>query len=370
MTSTKTLFNAFELGNLTLKNRIVMAPMTRNFSPNDNVPGDNVVDYYRRRAEGGVGLIITEGTCVGHAGASGYPDVPYFHGEARLAGWKKVVEAVHAAGGKICPQLWHVGAVRKAGVLPEGDVPGYGPSGMNMPGKVNRHVMTQQDIDDVVQAFAQGAADAKAIGCDAVELHGAHGYLIDQFFWEGTNQRDDKYGGSMEKRGRFAVEIIAAVRAAVGPDFPIILRWSQWKQQDYKARLAPSPEVLERFLTPLCEAGVDIFHCSQRRFWEPEFEGSDLNLAGWTQKITGKPAITVGSVGLDAVFTPLPGEHTFREAETASLEELLRRMDTQEFDLVAVGRALIANPSWVDMIQAQQHGDLKPFRKEDLAQLL
>tara|TARA_B110001450_G_scaffold178289_1_gene166547 strand:+ start:2082 stop:3194 length:1113 start_codon:yes stop_codon:yes gene_type:complete len=364
------LFDSFQLGNLTLKNRIVMAPMTRSFSPNENIPGDDVVDYYRRRAEGGVGLIITEGTCVDHPGASGYLDVPYFYGEARLAGWKKVVEAVHGAGGKIAPQLWHVGAVRKAGVLPEGDVPGYGPSGMNMPGKVNRHVMTQQDIDDVVQAFAQGAADAKAIGCDAVELHGAHGYLIDQFFWEGTNQRGDKYGGSMEKRGRFAVEVIKAVRAAVGPDFPIILRWSQWKLQDYKARLAPSPEVLERFLTPLCEAGVDIFHCSQRRFWEPEFEGSDLNLAGWTRKITGKPAITVGSVGLDAVFTPLPGEHTFREADTASLDELLRRMDAQEFDLVAVGRALIANPNWVDMVQAQQHEDLKPFRKEHLAQLI
>ena len=217
-------------------------------------------------------------------GASGYLDVPYFYGEARLAGWKKVVEAVHACGWQNLPlNSGMSGLCRKAGVLPEGDVPGYGPSGMNMPGKVNRHVMTQQDIDDVVQAFAQGAADAKAIGCDAVELHGAHGYLIDQFFWEGTNQRGDKYGGSMEKRGRFAVEVIKAVRAAVGPDFPIILRWSQWKLQDYKARLAPSPEVLERFLTPLCEAGVDIFHCSQRRFWEPEFEGSDLNLAGWTQ---------------------------------------------------------------------------------------
>ena len=370
MTLKNALFDSFQLGNMTLKNRIVMAPMTRNFSPNDNVPGDDVVDYYRRRAEGGVGLIITEGTCVGHVGASGYPDVPYFHGEERLAGWKKVVEAVHAADGKICPQLWHVGAVRKAGALPEGDVQGYGPSGMNVPGKVNRHVMTQQDIDDVVQAFARGAADAKAIGCDAVELHGAHGYLIDQFFWEGTNQRVDSYGGSMEKRGRFAVEIIEAVRAAVGCDFPIILRWSQWKQQDYSVRLALSPEELERFLMPLSEAGVDIFHCSQRRFWEPEFEGSDLNLAGWTRKITGKPAITVGSVGLDAVFTPLPGEHTFREADTASLDELLRRMDAQEFDLVAVGRALIANPDWVDMVQHHRHEELKPFRKEHLAELI
>ena len=370
MDSENPLFRPFKLGDMTLKNRIVMAPMTRNFSPNNNIPGDNVVEYYRRRAEGGVGLIVTEGTCVGHIGASGYPGVPYFHGEERLAGWKKVVNAVHEAGGKIAPQLWHVGAVRKTGTMPEGDVPGYGPSGMNVPGKVNREVMTQKDIDDVIGAFAQAAADAKETGFDAVELHGAHGYLIDQFFWEGTNQRNDHYAGSIGSRGRFAVELIQAVRQAVGPDFPIIFRWSQWKLQDYSARLAKNPQELERFLLPLSNAGVDIFHCSQRRFWESEFEGVELNLAGWTRKITGKPAITVGSVGLDAVFTPKPGEMTFREADPASLDTLLDRMNEKEFDLVAVGRALISNPAWVNLVQEKRMDELKPFRKENLGELV
>ena len=370
MTTENPLFQPFSLGSLSLKNRIVMAPMTRNFSPNDNIPGQNVVDYYRRRAEGGVGLIVTEGTCVGHIGASGYPGVPYFHGKARLEGWKKVVDAVHVAGGKIAPQLWHVGAMRRSGTPPEGDVPGFGPSGMNVPGKVNRHTMTQQDIDDVVAAFAQGAADAKGCGFDAVELHGAHGYLIDQFFWEGTNQREDDYGGSLQNRSRFALEIIRAVRKAVGPEFPVILRWSQWKQQDYTARLAQTPEELESFLVPLADAGVDIFHCSQRRFWEPEFEGSELNLAGWARKVTGKPSITVGSVGLDADFIPIPGEVTFREAEPASLDDLERRLQAQEFDVVAVGRALIANPSWVDMVRDNKTDDIQPFRKEHLGKLL
>ena len=370
MDSENPLFRPFKLGDMALKNRIVMAPMTRNFSPNNNIPGDNVVQYYRRRAEGGVGLIVTEGTCVGHIGASGYPDVPYFHGEERLAGWKKVVNAVHEAGGKIAPQLWHVGAVRKTGTMPEGDVPGYGPSGMNVPGKVNREVMTQKDIYDVIGAFAQAAADAKETGFDAVELHGAHGYLIDQFFWEGTNQRNDHYAGSIESRGRFAVELIEAVRQAVGPDFPIIFRWSQWKLQDYSARLAKNPQELERFLLPLSNAGVDIFHCSQRRFWEPEFEGEELNLAGWTRKITGKPAITVGSVGLDAVFTPKPGEMTFREADPASLDTLLDRMNEKEFDLVAVGRALISNPAWVNLVREKRMDELKPFRKESLGELV
>ncbi len=295
--------------------------------------------------------------------------MPYFHGEERLAGWRRVADAVHAEGGKIAPQLWHVGGMRSAGVMPEGDVPGHTPSGMNVPGKVSRHVMTQQDINDVVAAFARAAADARACGFDAVELHGAHGYLIDQFFWEGTNQREDAYGGSLAKRSRFAVEVIEAVRAAVGVDFPIIFRFSQWKQQDFSARLVHTAAELGAFLAPLSAAGVDIFHCSTRRFWEPEFEGSALNLAGWTRQITGKPTITVGSVGLNADFIPKPGETTFREAEPASLDELLRRLEAQEFDLVAVGRALIANPDWVQRVTADDLARVRAFRKEDLANL-
>lgn len=368
MSDNSPLFRPFSLGKLELGNRIVMAPMTRNQSPG-NVPNDNVVEYYRRRAAGGAGLIVTEGTCVNHIAANGYPDVPYFWGEERLAGWTRVADAVHAEGGKIAPQLWHCGGMRRAGVMPEGDVNGYTPSGMNVPGKLNRHVMTEEDIQDVIRAFAEGARDAKACGFDAVEIHGAHGYLLDQFFWEGTNQRDDAYGGSLENRGRFVQEIVAACREAVGPDFTIILRWSQWKQQDYAARLVTTPEELERFLAPLSEAGVDVFHCSQRRFWEPEFEGSDLNLAGWTRKLTGKPTITVGSVGLDADFIPAPGELTFKEADNASLDELLARLENEEFDLVAVGRAMIANPDWANHVRAGSSEALVPFRKEMLATL-
>ena len=368
MSDSSSLFRPFDHPKLQLANRIVMAPMTRNASPG-NVPGDNVVDYYRRRAEGGAGLIITEGTCVDHIAASGYPDVPYFHGANSLAGWQRVVDAVHEAGGKIAAQLWHVGGMRKAGTPPEGEVNGYAPSGMNVPGKVNRHVMTQSDIKDVIDAFARGAATARALGFDAIEIHGAHGYIIDQFFWEGTNVREDEYGGSLENRGRFAREIIEAARAEVGEDYPILLRFSQWKQQDYEARLTESAEELTAFLTPLSEAGVDIFHCSTRRFWESEFEGSELNLAGWTRKITGKPTITVGSVGLNADFIPLPGEATFREAEPANLDALVQRLDADEFDLVAVGRAMIANPDWANKVRDGDMDALRPFEKEQLFNL-
>ena len=155
----------------------------------------------------------------------------------------------------------------------------------------------------------------------------------------------------------------------MGEDFPIMLRWSQWKQQDYTARLVDNPEDLQRFLDPLSEAGVDIFHCSSRRFWEPEFEGSSLNLAGWTRKLTGKPTITVGSVGLNADFIPLPGEATFREAEPASLDALVERMEKDEFDLVAVGRAMIANPDWANRVKAGELEQMRPFEKEQLMSL-
>jgi 2,4-dienoyl-CoA reductase-like NADH-dependent reductase (Old Yellow Enzyme family) len=354
----KALFEPFRLGNLELPTRVVMAPMTRSFSPG-GVPNAKVVEYYRRRAAAGVGLIVTEGTTVGHKASNGYPHVPRFYGEDALAGWKQVVDAVHAEGGKIVPQLWHVGNVRKAGTEPDASVPGYGPSEKVKEGNVVVHGMTKQDIAEVIAAFAQAALDAKTIGMDGVEIHGAHGYLIDQFFWEGSNKRTDEYGGDLAQRSRFAIELIQAVRAAVGPDFPIIFRFSQWKQQDYTARLVQTAEELGAFLKPLADAGVDIFHCSTRRFWEPEFEGSDLNLAGWTRQL----------IGLDGEFLQFM-VNTDKVAEPASLEKLLERLNKQEFDLVAVGRALLVDPDWAVKVRDGREGDILPFSREALKQLV
>ena len=362
------IFEPFQIHNLTLRNRVAMAPMTRNFSPG-HVPNQRVVDYYRRRAEGGVGLLISEGTTVNHAAANGYPNVPFFHGDDALAGWKEVVDAVHEAGGAIFPQLWHVGAVRKEGMEPDASVPGYSPSGLFAPGKPNGKAMGKQDIDDVVEAFADGAQDAKALGFDGVEIHGAHGYLLDQFLWEGTNQREDEYGGSLENRLRFVVEIVEAVRQRVGPDFPIMLRFSQWKQQDYEAKLVNSPEQLEQFLKPLVEAGVDIFHASTRRFWEPEFEGSNLNLAGWTQKLSGKPAMSVGSVGLTEDFISGTFASNKEAVEQSGIDELVERMNNHEFELIAVGRALLQDPEWLIKVKEGRIDDVEAFAKKSLTKL-
>jgi 2,4-dienoyl-CoA reductase-like NADH-dependent reductase (Old Yellow Enzyme family) len=352
------LSRPIHLNGLTVPNRIVMAPMTRMFSPG-GIPGEDVRSYYARRAAAGVGLIVTEGTYVGHESAGQSDRVPRFHGEEQLAGWAKVAEDVHAAGGTIVPQLWHIGMVRKDGDAPFPDAPAMGPSGIVTEGaEPTGRAMTQQDLDDVVAAFAEAAAAAERIGFDGVELHGAHGYLVDQFLWAGTNRRTDAYGGDPVARTKFAAEIVAAVRAAVSPDFPVIFRYSQWKQQDYTARLAETPEELEAILTPLAAAGVDVFHASTRRYWLPEFDGSDLNLAGWTKKLTGKQVITVGSVGLDGDFI---GAFQGEGSPVKGIDNLLDRLEADEFDMVAVGRALLQDPEWAAKVLADRFDELKPY---------
>lgn len=358
MTDTNPLFQPFRLKSLNLKNRLVMAPMTRNFSPN-GVPTPEVAAYYQRRADGEVGLILSEGTVIERIASSSSAAIPHFYGEDSLAGWKHTIDGVHASGGAMAPQIWHMGVVApdKDGWLPS--APFEGPSGFVTPGEIGGVAMSEADVSDTINAYAEAAGAAKRLGFDAVELHGAHGYLIDQFFWEETNQRTDTWGGkTLKERSRFAVEVVRAVRAAVGEDFAVILRLSQWKLQNYEARLAPTPDAMDEWLTPLAQAGVDIFHCSQRRFWEPEFDGSDLNFAGWAKKLTGKPTITVGSVGLSGDFITAFGG----EASTpSSLTELLRRLERGDFDLVAIGRALLSDSDWVRKIREGKLDELEGF---------
>ncbi|HEX7775293.1 MAG TPA: NADH:flavin oxidoreductase [Parvibaculum sp.] len=358
------LFRPFTFNGLTLPNRVVMAPMTRSQSP-EGIPGANVAAYYRRRAENETGLIITEGTTIDDPVSTMDPNVPNFFG-ASLDGWKRVVEEVHGVGGKIMPQLWHVGMARNPSKAPYPELPSAGPSGLSKPGKRAAEPMTKEHVQRVIDAFAKGAADARRIGFDGIEIHGAHGYLIDQFFWEGLNERDDEFGGDMRKRSEFGVRIVEAIRREAGKDYPLILRFSQWKQQDYTVKLAHTPEQLGEFLKPLSEAGVDCFHCSQRRFWEPEFEGSPLNLAGWTKKLTGKPTITVGSVSLSGEFIASFGGET---SEATGIDDLLERLETDEFDLVGVGRALLVDPAWARKVHEGRFDALMPFSKESLATL-
>ena len=365
------IFQPFTCGSMTLPNRTVLAPMSRMFSPG-NVPNENNLAYYARRAENGVGLIITEGTWINYSGAAHIGDVPNFYGEEALAGWKRIVEAVHAVGGKIAPQIWHTGlsgvdtvdALESIEQLKKSDISHkMSPSGYAAPGVKLKEGMSEAEIIGVIEAYAQAAADAERLGFDAVEIHGAHGYLPDQFLWHETNKREDHWGGrTLAGRATFVVEMIRACRARVSPDFPIILRLSQWKLQNYAAKLASTPQELESMLLPISEAGVSIFHGSQRRFWEAEFEGSPLNLAGWMKKITGKPSITVGSVGLETEFLDTLDNGT-RHHDTVSLrsDQLMDMFERGDFDLIAIGRALLVDHCWVRKVREQRFKDIKPW---------
>lgn len=361
MSNVDCLFSPYRLNELRLPNRIVMAPMTRSFSP-EGIPTADVAAYYRRRAENGVGFILTEGTGVDRPAALNEPDIPQFHGEAALAGWKKVVDEVHAAGGRIAPQLWHVGQKRsKAAADWTPPAPYESPSGLSETGEPVGHSMSEADVADTIDAFARAAGDAERLGFDGIELHGAHGYLINQFFLRELNRRTDRYGGAtLVERSRFAVEILKAVRLAVTPGFPVILRLSQWKPRDFHARLAETPQALEQWLSVLADAGADAFHLSQSKFWEPAFPEFDveLNLAGWAKKLVGVTAITVGSVGLSGdVYESFAGKN----ARAASLDELLVRLERGEFDLVAVGRPLLQDPAWLSKVKQGRFDQFRDF---------
>ncbi len=365
MTNTSFLFEPADLNGFRLPNRIVMAPMTRSFSPG-NVPGDDVAAYYRRRAEEGVGLILSEGVSTNQTTATGTPNVPNIVTDEAKAGWKRVIDGVRAAGGKMGLQLWHEGPYRNPAKTQHPDVPSWSASGIKVPGKQLWEPMTEAEIETAITEFVDAAVATKELGFDCVEFHGAHSYLIDSFFWSETNRRTDKWGGDWRGRTRLACEIIRRTRAKVGPDFPLIIRLSQWKQQDFAAKAAGTPAELGQWLTPLAEAGVDIFHMSQRRFWEHAFEGSALNAAGWAKKLTGKPSISVGSVGLSGDFT---AAYAGEASEPASLDRLVEMMEREEFDLIAVGRALLQDAEWAHKIRDGRRSDLMTFTKDALGVL-
>lgn len=220
----KTLFSPIQLGAIAAPNRIFMAPLTRCRAGEGNVPTELAVEYYRQRA--GAGLIITEATSVSPRGY-GYPNTPGIFNEAHIAGWRKVTEAVHAAGGRIFVQLWHVGRISHPHFQPDGRLP-VAPSAIKPRGQiftgqamvdyVAPRALELSEIPGIVAEFENGARAAKAAGFDGVEIHNANGYLLDQFLRDGTNKRTDAYGGSAQNRARLTLEVTDAVTGVWGAD--------------------------------------------------------------------------------------------------------------------------------------------------------
>ena len=340
-----------------------MAPMTRNQSPG-GIPTQEVIAYYSRRAKAEVGLIITEGIEVSHKASSAYPNVPRLDSNAAKEAWKKVVEEIKNNNGAVIAQLWHCGGFRKLGMQPNPEVPGHTASGLVKPGKKVAHEMTLNDIKETIDAYASDAKICEEIGFDGVEIHGAHGYLIDNFFWSGTNIREDEYGGTIQNRSQFVSDIIKSVRENVSENFIVGLRFSQWKQHDFEAKLASNPEELKTILTSPVESGLDYLHSSMRRFWESEFEGSNENLAYWTKKITKIPTIGVGSVGLDSDFIDMTAPAT-----PTSIDKAIDDITNDKYDLIAVGRALLSDHEWVLKMKEGRVNDVIPYTKDALLNL-
>ncbi len=357
------MFQPIGVGPLTLRNRFVMPGMQREWCV-DGAPTPRLAEYYRRRAAGGTALINSEACAVDHP-TSTQTDVFAWLTEDTKDAWARSAAAVRGEGAEFFMQLWHEGAVRtEGGDGPRSAHPTISPSGLISGGTARGRAMTAAELDEVEAAFVRSAILAKSIGASGVEVHAAHGYLLDQFLWGVTNRREDGYGGDdIRDRVRYPARIVAAIRDAVGPDFAISIRFSQWKEADYHARVAETPDELRILIESLEAAGVDMFHSSTRRFWTPEWPelDADLGLSGWVKRFTDLPVAAVGSLGLATdVMTSLEGG-VARQTGRPSFEELLRRFERGDFDLMTVGRAQIADPDWVAKVRRDAIEELLPF---------
>ena len=321
-----------KLGSLTLRNRLVVAPMTRVSASPEGIPTDAMADYYLEFAVGGFGLVIVEGTYTDTAFSQGYFNQPGIVTPFQIDAWSRIATGIREAGGRAILQLMHAGALAQGNryssttagpspVRPIGAMlPAYGGSGQwPVP-----HEMTEQEIGEAVTGFASAALNARAAGFDGVEIHGANGYLLDQFLTGYTNQRTDGYGGPLEHRVRIVSEVVAAVRAAVGDDFVVGVRLSQTKVNDSEHRWADAAEAEAAIRA--AAAGTDYLHfASDWNGWEQNAKldtgESPIALA---HRLTGLPVIVNG------------GMHDPEEAR--------RLLQDEEADFVAVARGALANP--------------------------
>jgi 2,4-dienoyl-CoA reductase-like NADH-dependent reductase (Old Yellow Enzyme family) len=358
------LFRPLQIGAALLRNRFVMPGMQRGFM-NDGAPTPKMVSYLRRCAAGGVGLIISESTSPDHPSAYWQPMMGRLE-PATAGAWREVIDAVRDEGAVYLQQLWHPGSMRK---VAEGHAlaqyPAWSPSGLIQTGRSNGHAMTRQDLEELKQAYVRAAEQAQTLGADGIEVHAAHGYLLDQFLWSQTNVRDDEYGGeSLVERARYPIELVAAIRKAVGPGFVISFRFSQFKEVDYGATVASDPDDLRAMLAALQAAGVDMFNVSSRRFHKGEWQ--DITISEWAKRLTSVPIMTCGSVGLNVemfanLFDDLePSEMSIER----DLRMLAQRVELGTLDLVGVGRMHIANNDFVNKVREGRFNELALFNKQ------
>jgi len=346
-----TLFDPVTAGDLRLANRIVMAPLTRNRAP-DAVPTALMAQYYTQRAR--AGLLITEATAISQQG-QGYADVPGLYAEEQVEAWKNVTQSVHAAGGKIVCQLWHVGRVSHTSLQPGGGKP-VAPSAITAKTKtvllksgVPEFVETSEpralqayELPDIVHAYAAAARNAvDTAGFDGVEIHGANGYLLDQFLKSGSNQRRDDFGGSIENRARFPLEVVRAVTDAVGAG-RVGIRLSPVTPANDAFDPDPQP-LFDYVVRELAAYNLAYIHI---------IEGA----TGGPRELSDRP---FDYTGLRRAYRAAGGRGAWMVNN--SLDKPLAEQVVREgADLVAFGRPFIANPDLVERLRRN-----KPFNEGD-----
>ncbi|WP_280305707.1 NADH:flavin oxidoreductase [Nocardia neocaledoniensis] len=342
----------FDLADLRLRNRFAVAPMTRISATPDGTPTDQMAAYYREYAEGGFGLILTEGIYPDATHSQGYLNQPGLVTDEHVAGWRAVVDGVHAAGAPIVAQLMHAGAISQGNHYGFGTI---GPSAVTPRGRMMADYggvggawaapaeMTEADIDEVVAGFAAAAVNAERAGFDGVEIHGANGYLLDQFLTDYTNQRTDEYGGSVADRIRLTARVLAAVRAAVG-DLPVGVRLSQTKVNDFTYRW-PGAEADARVIFGALTGATYLHIASEgRNFLETARLADGATITQLAREVSGRPVIANGGMhALPQAADVLTGGHA---------------------DLLSVGTGALANP---DLPRRVETGvPLTPFDREML----
>ncbi|MDU0200849.1 NADH:flavin oxidoreductase [Paenibacillus sp. MAH-36] len=331
MTTLKKLLSTYNLGNLTLKNRAVVAPMTRISAEMNGNATDRMARYYESYAAGGFGLVITEGTYTDEEYSQGFSFQPGIANVGHVEAWKQVTEAVHAKGGKIIMQIAHTGAlshypkgtVAPSAVKPIGELsPAFGAEGEYATPKE----LTLEEIKAIIASMAEAALRAEQAGFDGVEIHAASGYLLDEFLTDFTNLRQDEYGGSTENRVRFVTEVIRAVKEKVSQRFVVGVRISQAKSNHFTHKWANGEEDARIIFGAIGEEKPDYIHTVEYNAHAPAFGDSGSTLAELAKKYGNTTVIANGQLDQP--------EDAERALEAGS-------------DLISLGKAALANHDWV-----------------------
>ncbi|TXN40183.1 NADH:flavin oxidoreductase [Methylobacterium sp. WL30] len=329
---TGALFEPLTIGGIEIRNRLAVAPMTRISATETGRATRRMGDYYGAFAEGGFGLVITEGVYTDRLWSQGYLRKPGLSDDAQRDAWRPIVERVHAGGARFIAQLMHAGALSQGNRFRVGT---RGPSSVRPVGRQMEFYrgtgeyplpseMSEAEIGGAVAGFASAAVRAREVGFDGVEIHGANGYLLDQFLTEGVNRRTDAYGGSTANRLRHTLDVAEAVRSAVGRDFIVGLRSSQGKVNDFTCRWRGQEEAVKIY-TLLGRQHLDYLHTTEHEAWRPAFDGGP-SLAALARRHGGLPVLANGSLHDPARAVELLSEH--------------------RADVITLGRGALTHADW------------------------